>query len=425
MYCRGSGRQGWRNACARGLEALAATLVCALAASGALAGDWPQILGPKRNATAEGEQLAAWPAAGPELAWQYPVGDGFSGVAIAGGRVILFHRLGNELVAESLDLQTGRGQWKTVVAETNYRSSIAPDDGPRAVPAIASGRVFLFGPTGELACLDVESGKQVWFRQAYQEFNAPEGYFGAGSSPIVEDGKLLLNVGGRDGAGIVAFAVADGKTVWKATDEAASYSSPVAATIGGVRHVIFAARLNVVSLDPKNGAVRFEFPFGKRGPTAIGANPVVAGEHLFVTASYGAGARWVKVGAQGASELWESDEVMSSQYTTPVIHQGTLYGLDGRQDLGVARLRALDPATRKIHWTEEQFGTGNFVLAGDKLLVMKTDGELVLVGLSPRSYRPLARARLFETTVQALPALSGGLLLARDTKTLKCVRVGK
>lgn len=405
---------------------LAGFLLGALACLGALpagAGDWPQILGPHRNGQADGERLAAWPASGPRLLWQRGVGSGFAGAAVVGGRAVVFHRVGNELVAEALDAASGRPAWK-VTFETNYRATISPDDGPRCVPLVHANRVYLCGPGGELACVGFDDGKKIWLRQAYREFDAPEGYFGAGTSPIVEGDKLLLNVGGADGAGLVAFALADGKTIWKATDEAASYSSPTAATIDGVRHVVFVTRLNVVSVDPRDGAVRFRFPFGQRGPTVNAANPLLLGDHLFVSASYGVGAQWAKIGAKRANTVWENDDVMSSQYTTPVEHQGTLYGLDGRQDVGVARLRAIDPKTGRVYWTQEGFGTGSLILAGDKLLVMKTDGELVLAEASPKAYRPLAAARLFDATVQALPALSDGLFLARDTRTLKCFRLG-
>jgi len=381
-------------------------------------GDWPQILGPARNGQAQGEQLAAkWPEGGPATVWQTRVGSGFAGVAVRQGRLVLFHRVGNELVAEGLEAATGKPRWRTAFA-TTYRSTISSDDGPRCVPLIHDGRVYLVGPGGELACVDLETGKQVWFRNVSQDFKAPDGYFGAGSSPIVEGDKLLLNVGGRDGAGLVALSLADGQTMWKATDEAASYSSPAAATIEGVRHVVFVTRLNVVSVDPQNGAVHFRFPFGARGPTVNAANPLVLDDHLFVSASYGVGAQWARIGPRGATKLWESDEVMSSQYTTCVHRDGVLYGIDGRQDVGVARLRAFDPRTGKVHWTQEGFGTGNLILAGDKLLIMRTEGDLLLVEASPKEYRMLARAKLFETTAQALAALSEGLLFVRDTQAL-------
>jgi outer membrane protein assembly factor BamB len=401
---------------------VAGTLVC-LAAT-ARGGDWPQILGPHRNGKADGERIAVWPESGPPMLWQRAVGSGFAGAAVVGGRAVVFHRIGNELVAEALEAATGKPQWK-VTFETSYKGSISPDDGPRCVPLVHGNYVYLLGPGGELACVTFDEGKQVWQRQLYREFDAPEGYFGAGSSPIVEADKLLVNVGGRDGAGLVALGLADGKTIWKATDEAASYSSPTAATIGGVRHVVFVTRLNVVSVDPRDGAVRFRFPFGMRGPTVNAANPLVLDDHVFVSASYGVGAQWARIGATSATTVWESDDVMSSQYTTSVEHNGTLYGLDGRQDIGVARLRAFDPKTGKVYWTQEDFGTGNLILAGERLLVMKTDGELVLVEPSPKAYRALATARIFDTTVQALPALAEGLFLARDTEKLKCFRVGR
>ncbi len=403
---------------------LSGGLVASATATRVQAGDWPQILGPHRDGRADGEQLLQWPASGPRLIWQREVGQGFAGLAVVGERAILFHRLGNNLVAESLDTATGKATWKTSF-ETNYRGSISPDSGPRCVPLVHEERIYLVGPSGELACVRLGTGEKVWERNVHRDFNAPDGYFGAGSSPIVEGDKLLLNVGGRGGAGIVAFSLTDGKTIWKSTDEAASYSSPVAVALDGQRLVIFVTRLNVVAVDPQNGAVRFQFPFGQRGPTVNAANPIAIGNHLFVSASYGVGAVWAKIGPNSASTVWESNDVMSSQYTTCIEKDGVLYGIDGRQDVGVARLRAFDPQTGNVDWTEEGFGTGNLILSGDKLLIMKTDGTLVLVQPSPKTYQPLADAQLFDTTVQALPALSRGRLFVRDTKTLKCVAVGK
>jgi hypothetical protein len=180
----------------------------------------------------------------------------------------------------------------------------------------------------------------------------------------------------------------------------------------------------VLSLDPQDGKVRFRFPFGARGPTVNAANPLVLGEHLFASASYGVGANWSKIGPSAATEVWANDDVMSSQYTTCMEHEGFLYGIDGRQDMGRARLRCFDPRSGKVQWTEERFGTGNLILAGDKLLIMRTAGDLVVVAADPRAYRELARMPIFDTTVQALPALSDGLLLVRDTRRLKCLRLG-
>ena len=402
-----------------------ATSVLTIIGSVCHAGDWPQILGPDRNGIAEGETITKkWPATGPPTVWKHSVGQGYSGVAVAGDKAIVFHRLDDREVVEALDAKTGRRLWKNDFP-AGYTSRIAPDSGPRCVPVIHKERVFLVGAEGRLHCLNLANGKTLWSRWLKKDFATRDSYFGSGSTPIVADGKLLLNVGGRDGAGIVAFSLADGKTIWKSTDEDSSYSSPVAANINGDEHVIFATRLNAVGVNPADGRQRFAFPFGKRGPTVNGANPVLIGNRVFLSAAYGIGAKLARIDKSGAKVTLESDDLISSQYTTSIHKDGFLYGVDGRQDVGVARLRCLDLKTGKIRWTKEGFGKATLILAGDTLLAMKTDGALVALKASPAAYTEIASARISKKTMRALPALANGLLYVRDTDTLYCVRVGK
>ncbi len=377
----------------------------------------------RRNGKADGERLANhWPAAGPPVVWKRPVGHGYAGLAVAGGRVVLFHRIADEAIVEALEAASGKPLWKQSFP-THYQTSIAPDDGPRCVPLIHKERVYLFGADGDLHCLRLDSGETIWSRDADRQFKAPLGYFGAGSTPIVEGDKLLVNIGGP-AAGIVAFHLADGKTAWEATSDAASYSSPTATTLGGKRRVIFVTRLNVVSVDPASGEVQFQFPFGMRGPTVNAAMPLVLGDDLFVTASYGVGAQLVRIADDKPKVLWADDNVMSSQYTTCIESGGALFGIHGRQDQGVAKLRAFDVQTQKVFWTQEDFGTGNLILADDKLLIMKTDGELILAEASRERFQPLASAKIFDDVVQPLPALADGRLFVRDSRTLKCLELG-
>jgi len=389
------------------------------------AGEWPQILGPNRNAIADGEKLLTrWPSTSPKTVWQIPVGRGYAGIAVAAGKAIVFDRQANHEVLTARDAKTGNELW-SAKTPVRYDSSIAPDDGPRCVPLIHDGKVFALGVAGALRCHDLANGDKRWQRELLKDFDVPPSYFGVGSTPVVVGDKLLVNVGGREGAGIVAFNIADGTRAWKATDEGASYSSPTVTTIGGKTLAVFVTRLNVVGLDSATGEVRFRFPFGQRGPTVNAATPLVIDSHLFVSSSYGVGAVWAKLTPTGAKELWRSDEVMSSQYTTCVYKDGALFGIDGRQDLPPAHLRCFDPRTQKVFWTEENFGTGNLILAGDKLLILKTDGELILAAADKSRYRQLARAQVLEGTAQPLPALARGLLYVRDETTLKCLDVGE
>jgi outer membrane protein assembly factor BamB len=386
------------------------------------AGDWPQILGPHRDGRAEGESLSdSWPTGGPKVLWERPVGRGYAGVAVVGDRGVLFHRVENEEVVEAFDVKTGKSSWKFPIP-TSYVSGISPDDGPRCVPIIHGDRVIVFGAQGHLACVRLADGSKIWTNDTHAEFKTSEGYFGAGSSPIVEGDKVIVNVGGaKAGAGIVAFSLESGKPLWKQTNENASYSSPVAVTVNGIRHVIVETRLTTVSLNPDNGAIRFEIPFGMRGPTVNGANPTVVGDRLFMTASYGIGALFAKIGNASLDKLWESNDLISSQYATCIADGGVLYGIHGRDDQGQASLRCIDPDKQRVLWEKEDFGYATLVFAGGKLLAQKTDGTFVLLKASPMQYTELASAPIFNTKTFALPALASGRLYARDDHTLKCL----
>jgi outer membrane protein assembly factor BamB len=394
------------------------------------AGDWPQILGPHRNGVADAEQIAdAWPTGGPKTLWQKEVGTGFAGVSVSKGTAILFHRVGEQEIAEALNAKTGKQVWKSEFP-ANYSPSYTDDGGPRAAPVIAGSQVYLYDASGCLRCLDLATGKVLWKRDTYEDFNSKkefhgepsQGYFGFASSPIVEGKKVIVNVGGdRQDSGVVAFAADTGETVWKATSERASYSSPVAVTVDGVRHLIFVTRLNVVSLDPENGKERFRFPFGRIGPTVNAANPVVFDGQLFVTASYGIGTVLAKIKPDNAEVLWRDRDIMASQYATGVEYGGTLYGVEGRQDGPPADLRCFDTRARKVLWTQPSFGYATLIRAGNKLLILTTDGMLVLAMASPHKYEELARGQVSDSTVRALPALADGLLYVRDSKLLKCI----
>lgn len=398
-----------------------------LAAAPLAAGDWPQILGPDRSGKAEGERLLdTWPAGGPKPLWTRPLGSGYAGAAVAGGKAIVFHRVGNQERVEAFDAASGRPLWKRDFAAT-YRPGINPDNGPRCVPLVSGGAVYVFGAAGDLHAVALDDGQALWSRALYDDFRGAEGYFGAGSTPILAGGKLLVNVGGR-GAGIVALDPKTGQTAWQASDEAASYSSPTLVQLGGKQQAIFVTRLNCVLVDPAAGQVKQLFAFGQHGPTVNAATPLVIDGQLFVTASYNIGAKLVSLDGDGAKEVWANDDTLSSQYATPVEHEGFLYGIHGREDIGVAALRCVEAATGKVRWTQEGFGVAHIILADGKLLIQKADGHLALAAADPARYRELAAFELTNEPTRALPALSNGRLYIRTGSgggSLICLPVGK
>jgi outer membrane protein assembly factor BamB len=398
--------------------ALAATVVTQAA------NDWPQYLGPSRNGIYEGPALAdTWGANGPKVVWRKQVGQGFAGPAVVGNRVILFHRVGNEEVVESLDAATGNSTWRYAYP-TRYRDDFGFDEGPRAVPVVADGVIYTFGAEGQLHAVDLAKGTRLWSEDTMKRFGVPKGFFGAAGSPLVEGGRVIANVGG-DKAGIVAFEAKTGKVLWAATDDDASYSSGVAATIGGRKLGVFLTRDSLVGLDPASGMVQFQRRWRARIAASVNAaTPIIVGDEIFVSAQYGPGAGVLRVNGSQLTDVWTSDDVLSNHYATSVFYNGYLYGFHGRQEFGPS-FRAVEFQTGTVKWSQEQFRAGSVLLAGDRLLITREGGELVLASASPQAFKPIARAQILQGVVRPYPALADGLLYVRNENTLVCLDLRK
>ena len=398
-----------------------ALLLAWLAAPAARGGDWPQFLGPTRNAVAAEETVTdTFPAAGPPVVWTRKVGHGFSGPVVGGGNLILFHRLGDEAVVDCLDPATGQVKWSSKYP-TDYRDDFGFDPGPRATPTAADGYVYTFGAEGVLAGWNMAGGAKAWAVDTRATFKPDKGHFGAACSPLVEGDVVILNVGGRDGAGVVAFDKKDGSVRWKATSDEAGYASPVAATINNRRYILSFNREGLVGLDPATGAERFRFRWRSRSDASVNAaTPLVIGDAVFLSASYGTGAVLLRIRDDKPQEVWSGDDVLSNHYATSVHHKGSLYGFEGRQEQ-TPRLRCVELATGKVRWSEDNFGAGPLLLAGDKLLILTEIGEVIIAPATPDAFKPSARARVRNSECRAHPALSNGLLYARDKDTMVCV----
>jgi outer membrane protein assembly factor BamB len=325
----------WRGIVTREMRLLGVLcgfVLCGLSVS---AHDWPQFLGPQRNGVYSGPPLeTTWPAGGPKKVWQKPVGTGFAGPIVAGDRLILFHRVNDEEVVDALDAKTGAPRWHYAY-KTAYRDDFGFDEGPRAVPVVAQNRVYTFGAEGQLRAVDLATGKEVWAVDTMRRFHVRKGYFGAAGSPLVEDGRVIANVGGDNNSGIVAFNAQTGAVLWTATNHEASYSSPISATFGGRKAAVFFTRQGLAALDPATGAVRFQKSWRSRSQASVNAaTPIVTGDLIFVSATYETGAALLRVKDDALSDVWSSDEAMSNHYATSVVHNGVLYGFHGRQRQG-------------------------------------------------------------------------------------------
>ena len=395
-----------------------------------IASDWPQILGPNRNGKIADESL---PDSLPEslsIRWEVEIGEGYAGVAVANGRVIAFHRQAENEVVEAFAAEDGERLWRTELP-ASYRGGINPDTGPRAVPVITQDSVIVWGAAGQLSCLEFATGRELWSINLFAEYRGDENYFGAGSAPIVSGETVVVNVGGRRGAGIVGVDLKSGEVRWTSTDEGTSYAAPIELEIDNQTVVVVPTRLQLIGLDARTGQETFRFPFGRTGPTVNAAVPLVDEQNrLFVTAAYEIGAKLLEItptadGGQGVKAVWENNESISSQYFTPVLHQGFLYGTDGREDFNNTSFRCVDLETGEVQWEQAMAGA-HVILVGEDLVVVSIEGDVTIARASHTGFEPRLEQRLENAASRAMPAFANGCLYTRTNAVrgvgkLRCI----
>jgi outer membrane protein assembly factor BamB len=335
--------------------------------------DWPSFLGPNRD-SASTEKGLRWPAEGPKVVWERALGTSFGAPSIARGRLLHFDRFGDRMRLTCLKSETGEELWKSEYA-TDYSDLYSDNDGPRCAPVVDGDLVFTFGPDGLLQACRLADGSVVWKTDTSKDFQVVRNFFGVGSTPLVEGDLLIVQVGGSPpgspgigsgetrgaGSAVVAFEKRTGKVRYKFSDELASYSSPVAATINGRRWGFVFARGGLVGFDPATGKADFHHPWRSAMLQSVNVStPVVVGDQVFVTEGYTVGGALLKVRPGGCDVVWEDgrkrDRAMSCWWNTPIHVDGHLYAANGMQEpdlrcvelvLAPPRRRALRVALRR------------------------------------------------------------------------------
>lgn len=385
-------------------------------------GDWPFFLGPQHDGTSrETGLLTEWPAEGPPQVWSRPVGVSYSAPVVAGDRMIIFQRLGNEEVVECVDPRDGSTAYWTHAYGTRYRDRFNYNGGPRSTPTIYGDRVYTYGAEGVATCLDFESGDLIWQRPVNEEFHVPQGFFGVATSPVIEGNLLLLNVGGPDGAGVVAFDATTGETAWKASDDEASYSTPIVATVNGERLAIFYTADGLLVLEPETGVERYRYPFrSKARASALAATPVLVDDIVFLSATYRVGAVALRLEPDGLVELWKDERAMQNHWATSIYHDGYLYGMDGRHERG-SNFRCVEFMTGKVMWSADKgLGRSTFIMVDGHLIALGEQGDLALIEVSPERYIEKTRVSVLDYPVWIPPVLSHGRLYLRNEHVLEC-----
>ena len=384
--------------------------------------DWPRFLGPTNDAaSSETHLLEAWPKGGPAKVWEFEKGTGWACPAISGDRLVLFHRRDGREVVDCLHRETGKPFWNFSY-DAPYRDRYGASDGPRTSPVISGKLVFVVGVTAQLHCLDLETGKVIWQRDLQNDFALLPNFFGRGSTPLILGNQLVLNLGGKGDVCVAALDLATGKTLWTSRHEwGASYASPIPATIHGRQCVlVFAGGESrpptggLLCLDAKNGEVLNATPHRADIAESVSASsPVVVGNRVFVTESYGSGGEMIEIDPDfKAKSAWRSEH-FGVYFMTPVVQDGCLFGFDGQQPR-LAELVCYEAASGKELWRDDlggKFGRGSLLRTASGAIGLGEFGDLALLELSPKGVRIKQQVKLFNAPeTWTLPALSHGLL---------------
>jgi outer membrane protein assembly factor BamB len=393
-----------------------------------LAADWPQWLGRNRDG-ASPEKVAAWKE--PLLVlWKKPVGEGHSSPVVAKGRVYLHTRVAgkDQEQLSAFDAATGDVVWQSVPIERGkFLDPFNFGTGPRATPTVAQGRVYTFGITGILSCVQADSGKPVWQIDTLKQYKTSNLFFGTSCSPLVENDLVLVNVGGK-GASVVAFDTDSGQEKWKALNDPASYASPIGRGSCDDRHAIFLTGRRLIALSVESGHLLWEHPLVDK-LSESSTTPVIADKDILFGSSITFGGVALKLGGDdknpSVKQLW-AEPKYNCYFSTPVAVGEQLYIVTGSKPLSKvtkATLRCVDAATGKELWIRDKVGTyhASLLRTGDgKLLMLEEPGDLVMLEPNPAEYREVARSKICGKT-WAHPALADGRLYVRDGTELICV----
>ena len=396
-------------------------LALASAASQAGAQEWPGWRGPQRDGTVPAAQApATWPEA-LARAWRVDVGEGYSSPVVSEGRVFVHSRRGDLEMVTALDLASGARLWRHGYPARFIQNTIVPTalPGPFATPAVDGGRVFTLGAGGILSSWDAASGALVWRNDYSASVRVTDLFCGTAASPLVDGGRLLVQVG-SDAAGgrVLALDPATGEEIWSWPGVGPGYASPILIDVDGDRQLVTLTESSVVGLDAADGTLLWSVPFTDEWHENI-MTPVWTGAHLVVSGPRrGTHAFAIRRQEDGwrAAPAW-SNAGLTMYMTSPVLADGIVYG---HASTRAGQFVALDAATGAVRWSSEgrEGEFASVLLAGDDLLLLTGDAELLVAEPSPAGFAVSHHYDVADGVTWTVPVPLPDGLLVRDATGL-------
>lgn len=379
--------------------------------------DWTQWRGPNRDgALASFTEPKPWPDQLTQR-WKVEVGLGYATPLIVGNRVYQFSRLGENETMSALDAATGKVIWQTGYPApfTMNKAAARHGPGPKSTPIFSNGRLYSIGMTGIVTAFDAQSGKQVWQKPGSSVVPMYTSY---AFSPLVERGNVIFHVGGHDEGALTALDVNNGDVKWSWKGDGPGYGSPVVADFAGTRQIVTITQGKLVSVDATTGTLLWERPFASPNftnsitPIVYGQTLIVSSQNIPTTALSVAkkNNQWV------VEPVWENADV-PMRMANGVIVRDMLFSLSVRN---MGQYFSVDAKTGKTLWTSEprQAGHASILRAGETLLSLEDDGELVVFRGSPTAFEAVKRYKLADMETWTAPAISGNRVFVKDVSTL-------
>jgi len=409
---------------------LALGLILCVCVINVSAADWPQWRGPERSGVSkESGLLKQWPSGGPKLLWQVDdLGDGYSTPVVVGTRIYFLSNTGmdNEFV-QARSTVDGKVIWTTRVGNVGNPNQNPPYPKARSTPTIDGNYLYAFGSDGDIACLELKTGKIRWTKNVRKEFAGQPGEWAYAESPLV-DGDLVVVTPGGPEATMVALNKKTGALLWKSAipnGEPAGYASAIVVQAAGRKQYVQLLSKGMVGVDAKSGQFLWRYADVAKGPAQY-FTPVARGEQVYGGAlGIGGGMVHLKANATGVSaEQVYFKRGLPNGMGGAVVVGDYLYGTEVTQ-----KLLAVEFTTGKVMWEKENFGWGSVAAADGLLFVHMITGEIALVEATPEGFRDKGRfapvnqpkkkqVGQFPEGAFAYPVIANGRLYIRDLGTL-------
>ena len=376
--------------------------------------DWPQWRGANRDAKVTGFKAPQeWPKALTQK-WKVNVGSGDSTPALVGDKIYVFTRQGADEVLLCLNADDKTELWRDSYSAPAVTGPPSSHPGPRSSPTVADGKIFTFGVTGTLSCLDSETHKVLWRKNDYPEAR-PQFY--TAMSPLVVDNLCIAYVGKESEGALIAYDIETGEPKWKWIGEGPTYSSPVLMTVDSVRQVVIPSEKDILGISLAEGKKLWSISAPNQRMFYSCPTPVIDGQTIYYTGQ-GTGSKAVKISKKGDEftyeELWSNTE-SGTTFNTPVLKEGFLYGMNSQ-----GHIFCIDVKTGKTTWTgSETFNRfGSIVDAGQVLFALSSQSELAVFEPNEKEYKQIAKYKVADSEVYAYPIIAGNRIYVKDQNSL-------